>query len=243
MSSESGVRLILCDFRRRRKSQRISLTPIFALLLLVAGCGRPAAPPPHAPLDATPSVPPRLTIVAFGDSITAGKDLDDPDAEAYPAVLERILRARGRDVRVVNAGVSGNTTFDALERLDFSVPSADLVIVQLGANDTFQGKSIEAIEKNLAEIVTRLKKKGAAVVLWDMKTFPNLGPFYAEKFERIFARVAKSTGCTLAPFPLEGVAGNPAMNLADGMHPNAGGHERVAANLVVSVETVLSERL
>jgi acyl-CoA thioesterase-1 len=213
------------------------------LLLLIACGGRQPAPPPADPLDATPSVTARLTIVAFGDSITAGKDLDDPDAQAYPAVLERLLRARGRDVRIINAGVSGNTTFDALSRLDFSVPAADLVIVQLGVNDTLQGKSIKAVEENLTAIVTRLQKKGAAVVLWDMKTFPNLGPFYAEKFGRIFKRVADATGCTLAPFPLEGVAGNAAMNLSDGIHPTAPGHERVAANLVAAVEEALRGKL
>lgn len=212
------------------------LKAMCGLAVLVA-CGGPAAAPSPSSPAAPPAPASASAIVAFGDSLTAGKDLLDPGTQAWPAVLERLLRAKGIDARVANSGASGNTTYEALDRLDFSVPrGTDLVIVQFGANDTFQGKRIEEIERNLVAIVERSREKGARVILWDMKTLPNLGGIYAGRFERIFRRVAERTDCVLAPFPLEGVAGNPAMNLPDDLHPNPAGHERIARNLLPIVE-------
>lgn len=197
----------------------------------------------------TPSVtapPPSATdgvrILCLGDSLTAGKDLEDPDQEAYPAVLERLLRASGRAATVYNAGVSGDTTANALARLDFSLQDKpDLVIVALGSNDTFQGKQLSNIEDNLTRIVNQCRLSGARVLLCGFKTFPNLGPSYAGQYTRLFDRVAKKTGVRLAPFLLEGVAGRADMNLADGIHPNARGHQRVADNLFPSVLKELAE--
>lgn len=187
-------------------------------------------------------VQPSARVLAFGDSLTAGKDLPDPDQEAYPAALERLLRARGFSVTVSNGGRSGDTTFDALARLDYHLADRpDMVIVALGSNDTFQGKRLADIEKNLDAVVSRIRAKGARVVLCGMRTFPNLGPEYAGGYEAVFRRVARKHRVPLVPFLLEGVAGDPALNLADGIHPNAQGHERMAQNLLPAVLEVLKE--
>jgi acyl-CoA thioesterase I len=210
---------------------------LLSCALLLAACGRDASPP------ASPPEVPRaaaLKVIAFGDSLTAGKDLEDPDKEAYPAVLETLLREAGFDAAVVNAGVSGDTTADALARLDWSLEGgADVVLVALGSNDTFQGKKLEDVERNLSEILKRVRAKGAVPVLAAMKTFPNLGPYYGAAYEKLFPRVAAREGAAAAPFMLEGVAGDPSLNLADGIHPNAAGHRRVARNLLPAVETAL----
>lgn len=200
----------------------------------LGGCEKSPAAPPAAPT--TP-----ITLLAFGDSLTAGKDLDDPDTQSFPAQLERRLRERGHAVRVVNAGQSGDTTFDGLARLDFSLQEKpQVVLLNLGSNDTFQGKSLEDIERNLRELVRRSRASGAKVLLCAMKTFPNLGPFYADRYDGIFPRVAREEGAILVPFPLEGVAGVPELNLSDGIHPNPRGYARVADNILPSVEKILS---
>jgi acyl-CoA thioesterase-1 len=218
------------------------LRPLFAGALgigLFTACGEKTPAPPPA---AAPASPPAIRILAFGDSLTAGKDLEDPDREAYPAVLERLLRAKGHDVAVTNAGVSGDTTANALARLDFSLREKPrLVIVALGSNDTFQGKPLADIETNLGEIVRRSRASGAVVLLCALRTFPNLGLYYAADYTKMFERVAKRDGALLAPFLLEGVAGVAALNLPDMIHPNARGQERVAANLLPHVEKALQK--
>lgn len=184
-----------------------------------------------------------IRILAFGDSLTAGKDLDDPDREAYPAVLERLLKDAGHSVSVTNAGHSGDTTFDALARLDFSLAEKPhIVIVGLGSNDTFQGKKVPDMEKNLDEIVRRCQAAGAGVVLCGMKTFPNLGLFYASDYAKMFKRVADRHRAILVPFMLDGVAGDPVLNLPDMIHPNPQGQERVAQNILPYVERALKKK-
>jgi acyl-CoA thioesterase-1 len=183
-----------------------------------------------------------IRILAFGDSLTAGKDLEDPDREAYPAVLEGLLHEAGHSVRVTNAGHSGDTTFDALARLDFSLAEKpQIVIVGLGSNDTFQGKKVSDMERNLDEIVRRCQSAGAVVVLCGMKTFPNLGLFYASDYAKMFKRVADRGGAIYVPFMLDGVAGNPALNLPDMIHPNPRGQEQVARTVLPSVIKALKK--
>lgn len=224
---------------------------LIAAILVAAsgGCGGGMAQPP---IPVEPPAIPRastLRIIAFGDSITAGKDLADPDREAWPALVERALREEGRDVIVENAGVSGNTTFDALDRIDFALesevtaagpgPAPALVIVCLGSNDAFQAKPLRLVEENLERIVRRCRERGARVLLVSLKTFPNFGPEYGAAYEAIFPRVARRAGADLAPFLLEGVAGDRRLNLPDGIHPNAEGHRRVAANLLPAIREAL----
>jgi acyl-CoA thioesterase-1 len=212
------------------------------LWVLLFGCDKKTDTTVVAP-PAVPSAP-SARILAFGDSLTAGKDLEDPDTQAYPAVLERRLRGRGHSVVVINAGQSGDTTFEGLARIPFSLQeNPDLVILMMGSNDTFQGKSLVDIERNLNELVRTVKASGAEVLLCGMKTFPNLGRFYADGYDKIFPRVAQAQKATFVPFPLEGVAGVPEMNLGDGIHPNARGYERMVDHLIPFVEAALRQRL
>ncbi|HNF58349.1 MAG TPA: arylesterase [Elusimicrobiota bacterium] len=207
-------------------------------LLFLAACGRNAPPPPPA------SPPPALHILCFGDSLTAGKDLPNPEHQSYPALLEKRLKEAGYSVRVTNAGQSGDTTFEALARLDFSLEDRpDLVVVCLGSNDVFQGKNIADTETNLREILRRARAAGARTILCQMRIYINFGFGWAARYEKIFPRVAEDTGATLAPFPLEGVAAHPSKNLSDGIHPNAEGYGIFVDNIYPTVEKAVKKRL
>jgi acyl-CoA thioesterase-1 len=181
-----------------------------------------------------------LRIVAFGDSLSAGFEL--PANGSFPAQLEAALRAKGRDVTVVNAGVSGDTASDGLARLDWSVPAgADLVIVEFGANDMLRGLDPAITRRALDEIITRLQARGASVLLAGMRSMTNLGESYRGQFETIYPNLAKAHGVPLYPFFLEGIAEQAAFNLADGMHPNRSGVGKIVAGILPSVEAALDQ--
>lgn len=181
--------------------------------------------------------PPR--IVALGDSLTAGYLL--PADAAFPSVLQRELRARGVKVEIVNAGVSGDTASGGLERLDWSVPEGtDGVIVELGANDALRGLDPAVTRKALDEIVTRLKARGVAVMLAGMLAPRNLGADYAKAFDAIYPDLAARHGVPLYPFFLDGVAGDPRLNLQDGVHPNAQGVEVITRRILPTVEAFVA---
>lgn len=183
-----------------------------------------------APATATAQARP-FTIVAFGDSLTAGYGL--PRAQSLPARLEARLKAAGYNVRIVNAGLSGDTTAGGLARFDFAVPrGADAVLIGLGANDMLQGMSPEAAARNLDAMVTRAKARGARVALLGMRAPSNWGAAYARRFDAMYPTLARKHGVALDPFVLEGVALDPALNQSDGIHPNATGADRIAARLV-----------
>lgn len=220
---------------------RGGLRALFSVAVALATCACGKSEPPFA-VTPPPSVTAAVRILAFGDSLTAGKDLQDPDQEAYPAVLERLLKEAGHSVRVINAGHSGDTTFDGLARLDFSLgEKPEIVVVGLGSNDTFQGKKVADMEKNLDDIVRRCQQAGAVVVLCGMKTFPNLGLVYASDYAHMFKRVADRRKAIYVPFLLEGVAGNPTLHLPDGIHPNVQGQEQVARTLLPFVVKALNK--
>jgi acyl-CoA thioesterase I len=167
-------------------------------------------------------------IAALGDSLTAG--LGVGVEEAYPAVLEARLRREGFDYRVVNAGVSGDTSAGGLRRIDWVLKlSPDIVIVALGANDGLRGQPPDALRDNLIRIIERARAGGARVLLAGMRVPPNYGAEYARAFAAVYPAVAQATGVPLAPFLLDGVAGNPRLNQADGIHPTAEG-QRIIAN-------------
>jgi len=169
-------------------------------------------------------------IVAFGDSLTAG--LGVRPEESYPSRLEARLRAAGYDYRVVNAGVSGDTTAGGLRRVDWALKSRpEIVIVALGANDGLRGQDLKSVRSNLDVIVARFQKAGAHVLLAGMEMPPNYGARYTTDFRAIFADVARKRGATLMPFLLDGVAGNPRLNQPDGIHPTAEGYEAVSDRL------------
>ena len=169
-------------------------------------------------------------IVALGDSLTAGLGVGVD--EAYPALLEARLRREGFHYRVVNAGVSGDTSAGGVRRIDWVLRlSPAIVIVALGANDGLRGQPPEALRDNLTRIVERARGGGARVLLAGMRVPPNYGDQYARAFTAVFPTVAEATGVPFAPFLLEGVAGDARLNQPDGIHPNAEGQRRIADRL------------
>src|SRR5499427_8454453 len=169
-------------------------------------------------------------IVALGDSLTAG--LGVAADEAYPARLEARLAREGYAYRVVNAGVSGDTTAGGLRRVDWVLRSRlEVVIVALGANDGLRGQEPRAMRANLDEIVRHLQAAGARVLLVGMRMPPNYGGDYTKEFEAVFPAVARRAKVALMPFLLDGVAGVPRLNQADGIHPTAEGQQVIADHL------------
>jgi acyl-CoA thioesterase-1 len=163
-----------------------------------------------------------IQIVGLGDSLMAGYQL--PPGDGFPAKLEAALKARGIDVVIADAGVSGDTTSGGLSRVDWSVPDGtDGVILELGANDALRGIPPEDSENNLDAIIGRLSARNIPVLLAGMLAPPNMGADYASRFNPIYKRLADKYHLTLYPFFLDGVAGEAKLQLADGMHPNSQG--------------------
>lgn len=179
------------------------------------------------------------TIVAFGDSLTAGFGVSSEDA--YPSKLERRLREEGYAYRVVNAGVSGETTAGGLRRVDWVLKSRpDLVILELGANDGLRGLSPEQTRDNLARIIDRLRAAGATVVLAGMRVPPNYGDEYARAFEGVFPELARRYHLPFIPFFLDGVATEPALNQPDGLHPTADGYRVIVERIWPRIQPLLT---
>ncbi|MCJ2012511.1 arylesterase [Methylobacterium sp. J-076] len=184
------------------------------------------------------AAPRPVRLVAFGDSLTAGYRL--PADAAFPAVLERMLKAKGRDVQIANAGVSGDTTTGGLDRIDWSVPDGtDGVILELGANDMLRGTDPAVTRRTLAAILDALKARHVPVLLAGMRAAPNLGPDYRAKFDAIFPDLAHQDGLILYPFFLDGIVGDAGQHLDDGLHPNVKGVETIAARMLPTVERFL----
>jgi acyl-CoA thioesterase I len=180
----------------------------------------------------------RIRIAAFGDSLSAGYGL--PQRAAFYSVLERELKARGLDVAVANAAVSGDTATAGLARLDWSIQDGtDLAIVELGANDALRGVDPKITERALDDILTRLKARGVAVVLAGMLAPPNYGGDYVRSFNAIYPRLAAKHGVPLYPFFLDGVAGVQRLNLPDGIHPTAEGIEEIVRRILPTVEAAV----
>lgn len=216
--------------RRARRSHLISLTAVMILLWPIAA---EAASPSAA--DTRPR------IVAFGDSLTAG--LGVQAGESYPAQLQRRLDDLKYPYRVINAGVSGDTTAGGLRRVPWILKNEpELVILELGANDGLRGLSIDQTKSNLRQIVKQLKEAGAAVVLAGMKLPPNYGEEYTTRFEAIYPALAQEYHIPLIPFFLEGVGGASSLNQADGIHPTREGYEVVVEQVLKVLKAVLSER-
>jgi acyl-CoA thioesterase-1 len=179
------------------------------------------------------------TIVAFGDSLTAGFGV--PSEDAYPSILERRLREEGFAYRVVNAGVSGETTAGGLRRVDWVLKSQPhLVILELGANDGLRGLSPEQTRDNLARIIERLRVAGATVILAGMRVPTNYGDEYAHAFEAVFPELANRYQLPFIPFFLDGVATDPALNQADGLHPTAEGYRVIVERIWPRIRPLLS---
>jgi acyl-CoA thioesterase I len=182
--------------------------------------------------------PDHPALIFLGDSLTAGYGL--AASESVPALIQAEVDRAGLAFRVVNAGRSGDTTAGGVARIDYYLrpevrPRA--LVIWLGANDSMRGIPPTEIEANLRTIVQRAHAFDVSmpVLLVEMKAFPNLGADYAKAFEAIYPRIAESENAALLPFPLEGVAGHPDLNQADGVHPTAEGTRRVAATLWLSL--------
>jgi acyl-CoA thioesterase I len=215
------------------------------MMAAVAACGpveeKPAPTP--APPSASPAVLSTAPVVLFlGTSLTAGQGLD-PD-EAYPALIQKKIDAAGLAYRVVNAGVGGDTSADALRRLDWLLRQrVDVLVVETGANDALRGQEPAATRDNIRAILERARGHSPAprLVLLGMEAPRNLGADYARRFRAIYPALARESGAALVPFLLEGVGGVDSLNQADGIHPTAAGHERMAETVWRVLEPVLRQ--
>lgn len=237
---------------KRSWSINRGLSAVCALTLatMVAGCGdaaQDAVPAGEIAQDGKPALPaipvmgPERKIIAFGDSLFAGYNLDPRDA--YPEKLENALRAKGINADVVNAGVSGDTTAAGLQRLEFTLaaqaaPPA-LFILELGGNDLLRGIPPEETKRNLAKMLDVLKAQDVPVLLMGMRSPPNYGPEYQAQFDAIYRDLAKEYGAALIPFWLEDIYRDPALFQSDRIHPTAQGVERLVASTLGEVEGAL----
>lgn len=225
---------------------------VAGLVLLFAGCGEPEvreeiaatremAPPPAA---VSAEDDPRPALIAFGDSLTAGYGIEVD--EAWPARLQERLDGEGFEYRVVNAGVSGETTSGGLRRLPWVLdrnPAAELVVIALGGNDGLRGVPVDVMMDNLRGMIREAEGRGLTVLLAGVPAPPELGRDYEDGFAETFRDVAEDTGVPLLPSLLEGVAGVAELNQRDGIHPTAEGALRLAQNAFAALRPLLTEPL
>jgi acyl-CoA thioesterase-1 len=217
---------------------------VCGLAALALACERDEQQPvvrlPAAEVSVSDTIAP--VVLFLGTSLTAGYGL--PSDEAYPALIQSRIDSAGLDFRVVNAGVSGETSAGGLRRINWLLrqPLAVLVL-ELGANDMLRGQDIEAMRANLQEIIdrTRSAHADARIVIAGLKAAPNLGEPYASRFESVFIELAEENGAALIPFLLDGVAGVPELNQPDGNHPTAEGQRIVAETVWRVLEPALKE--
>ena len=219
-------------------------------LLCLVGCTKQSAPAPD-------SVPSRISppagaqtkkslpkIVAFGDSLTAGLGLSAQDA--YPALLQELLKRDGYDYEVVNSGVSGDTSAGGVRRIDWALDGGEtpvrFLILELGANDFLRGQPVAETKQNLAEIIDRAQGKNAKVLLAGMLAPSNAGREYQEQIRNMFVELAREKSVTLIPFFLENVAGLEGLNQPDGIHPNAAGTKLVAETVYEHLKPMLDQK-
>ena len=220
----------------------VSAIALTALSASFAGCGRRAQAPLAlgGPATLAEPTPQRVvgTLVFFGDSLTAGLGLSKE--QAFPALIDARLQAAGRPWKVVNAGVSGDTTAGGVARLDWIYKQkVDVMFLCLGANDGLRGIPVAETERNLRSILDRAQHEGTRVVLAGIQLPENYGPAYRIAFAQLFPRLAKEYRLPLLPFLLEGVAMDPRLNQPDGIHPTAEGARIVADHVWLVLDPVL----
>ena len=188
----------------------------------------------------SPSFGETIKILALGDSLTAGLGLDP--GQSFPDKLQQALRAKGHDVTIINAGVSGDTAAQGAARLDWALTDdVKAVIVELGANDALRGLDPIQAEGALRQILENLKKRHLPVLLLGMKAPPNLGADYAAQFDGIYPKLAKEYGSALYPFYLDGVAAQAELNQADGIHPNEKGLSVIIPRILPYAEALVTK--
>ena len=223
---------------------------VIVFSLLLSACGRSADTPrlagdgaaasePSAPAGGSVATVP--TVVFLGTSLTAGLGLD-PE-QAYPALVQAKIDSAGLRYRVVNAGVSGETSAGALRRIDWLLRDPpDVLVIETGANDALRGQDPDSVRANIQAIIDRAKAISPAprIVLVGMEALPNYGPLYARRFRAIYPDLAKRNGVPLIPFLLTGVAGVDSLNQGDGLHPTAAGQRFVAQNVWKALAPLLA---
>ncbi len=204
----------------------VRIAALFTIIFLTMGMARSAP----------------VTILALGDSLTSGYGLEPGDA--FPVKLEAALRERGHDVKVLNAGVSGDTAAAGLARLEWSLDaSVNAVIVELGGNDALRGLPPAQSEQALDGILGKLEQRKLPVLVAGMQAPRNLGPDYAAAFDPMYERLAKKHGALLYPFFLDGVAADTRLNQQDGMHPNSQGVDVIVARMLPMAEQLLAKAM
>ncbi len=222
---------------------RLRLAFVSAAVATMIGCAaeeRKPDPAADAAAAAAPAGEERRVVLFVGTSLTAAYGLD-PE-EGYPARVQEKIDSAGLPFEVVNAGVSGETAAGARRRVEWLLRQPfQVLVLETGANDMLRGSDLDSTRADIQAIVDRVKaeRPQARVVLAGMMAPPNLGPRYAEGFREMYPQIARSNGLPIIPFLLEGVAGQPELNLPDGIHPNARGQRRVAANVWRTLEPVL----
>lgn len=232
---------------------------LVAVSVLVAGCSRAerdaadaVAPPGRSappavetrsavrPFDTPGLAQGRPRVVFLGDSLTAGYGL--PKEQSVPSLVQKHLDEEGFNYEAVNHGVSGDTSAGGVSRLDWALTGdVRVLVIELGANDGLRGLPVESTKANLSDIITRAKARGVAVLLTGMEAPPNHGPVYTAQFRQAFADLARDHRVAFVPFYLEGVAGNPALNISDGIHPNAEGAALVEKTVWKALEPLLEQ--
>ncbi|MBA4158381.1 MAG: arylesterase [Gemmatimonadetes bacterium] len=228
---------------RRVRAGWARVLALWAVSLLMIGCDgaernvTPARDGAPAPAERSSDV-----VLFLGTSLTAGYGL--PGEQAYPARIQEKIDSAGLPFRVVNAGVSGETSAGALRRLDWLLRQPfDVLVLETGANDMLRGTHPDSTRANIHAMIRRVREQRpeARVILAGMLALPNLGREYGQRFETIYRDVARQENVTLVPFLLEGVATEPRLNLADGIHPNEAGQRHVARTVWAALEPVLRE--
>lgn len=228
-----------------RKPISLFLVALSVALVMVGCSSKKQADKPAAAVPATakPVEVDRTgwpVIVAFGDSLTAG--LGVPVEKNYPSQLQAKLDQAGYKYRVVNAGISGDTSAGGLNRIDGVLRNKpQIVILELGANDGLQGKDVAQMKQNLSAVIERLQKEQITVVLAGMQITPNLGPDYTQSFAQVFPDLAARYKIPMVPFFLDGVATKPELNQADGIHPTPDGYVYVVDNVWKTLEPLLKK--
>jgi acyl-CoA thioesterase I len=205
----------------------------FLICLSLAACSGNSSNTPNKPDQKKETMTEKKSIIFFGNSLTAGYGLEDP-SEAFPALIQNRIDSLELPYKVVNAGLSGETTSGGNTRIEWLLKQKiDVFVLELGANDGLRGIPVTETKKNLQSILDKVKAKypDAKILLLGMEIPPNMGNTYAQQFRAIFREVADANKASFVPFLLEGVAGNPKLNLKDGIHPTAEGYKIVVENV------------
>jgi len=222
---------------------------IVPVAVVCASCGQPEAirtaheaePAAASPAAESPSSSSAPRIVFLGDSLTAGYGL--AKGESVPSLIQKRLKDAGYPYEVVNAGVSGDTSAGGLNRLEWSLAGdVKVLVIELGANDGLRGLPVAGLKQNLTEIITRAQARNIKVILTGMEAPPNFGPAYTSEFRGVYRQLAKEHDVVFVPFYLDGVAGIPNLNIADGIHPNAEGSRIVEKTIWAALEPLLTKR-